>query len=510
MKTWIKNSTLFLAALLTIPTIIAQITIEKRLEIEMNDGYIGETVIPGGKNGFVIVSRSKNRVEGAYEWKHDVYNNNLELQKSESISIPKGYSFTEPIQCENSVHYLYYRKNKDAHAVTYEKSTGKINDVEVEIPEGFKLYEIPFSMDGYLNYAAESGVFYHCGKYEKNPAVLAIDMEKGSSTIIPIVDVEGIKPNKLKFYGVYTIAGTNEFAVVLEVKRSRKFNSTYCLVYDKEGNRKAMVLLNPSVDVNLNSVSIEKMDDKSYAITGNYSTRSKTTSEGIYFGKFSNDGMDFLKVHNYTSMKTFFDYLSNRRQEKIERKIERAKEKGKELSYNYLMTSHKIMKLGNRFIYVGEAFYPTYRTETTYVNGKPQTRSVFDGYQYTHALVVGFDAEGNKVWDQTMTLYQVNKPMFVKQFIRVGVNPNGNTVDLAFASNWNIYKKQINADGGLVQDKMSKANSTNDPNEKVRQSSEGELEFWYDNYFINYGFQKIKNTEDKSKRKVFYVNKLMF
>jgi hypothetical protein len=94
MKTWIKNSAWFVAAFAVNTIANAQMSIEKRLEIEMNDGYVGETVIPGGKNGFVIMSRSKSRVEGAYEWKHEVYNNALELQKTESISIPRGNSFT--------------------------------------------------------------------------------------------------------------------------------------------------------------------------------------------------------------------------------------------------------------------------------------------------------------------------------------------------------------------------------------------------------------------------------
>jgi hypothetical protein len=509
MKTWIKNSAWFVAAFAVNTIANAQMSIEKRLEIEMNDGYVGETVIPGGKNGFVIMSRSKSRVEGAYEWKHEVYNNALELQKTESISIPRGNSFTEPVQCENTVHYLYHKRQKDAHIITYVKSTGSIKDNEVEIPEGFKLYEMPFGMDGNLNYAAEGGMFYHCGKFEKAPAVVAIDIEKGTSIVIPVI-VDGIKHNKLKFYGVYTIAGTDEFAVIMESKRTRKFNNTYCLIFDKNGNQKASVNLNPELNINLNSVSLEKIDQTNYAITGTYSTRSKLNSEGIYFGKFNSSGVEFLKIHNYTTLKTFFEYLSSRKQEKIERKIEKAKAKGKELSYNYLMTSHKIMKLGDRFIYVGEAFYPTYRTETTYVNGKPQRQQVFDGYQYTHGVVVGFDADGNKIWDQTMLLFPVEKPMRVKQFIKVGVNPNGKTVDLAYSSNWTIYKKQVNSEGGLVLDIESKSNNTNDPNEKVRRSYAGNIEFWYDNYFINYGFQKIKNTEDKSKRRVFYVNKIQF
>ncbi len=508
MKTWIKKTAWFVAAIAVNTIANAQMSIEKRLEIEMNDGYGGEKVIPIGEKGFILISRSISKTEGSYQVRHNIYNSSMELQRSESILLKKGFNSSTIINREKMVYYMYHYKQKDAHIVTFDKSSSTLNNNSVEIPKGIKLYENSFSNDdSYLNYAAENGTFYQCGKYEKAPAVLAIDIKKGESTIIPI-SVDGIKTRKLKFYGINAIKGTNELAVIMKSKRNKKFYDTYCLIFDNLGNQKVEICLNSDLNLNLNSVSIDKMDERNYAVTGTYSEHSKLHNEGIYFGKFNFTGVEFLKTHNYTSMKTFFDYLSDKRQERIERKIQKAKEKGKEISYDYFMTSHNIMKLGNRYIYVGEAYVATQRTEISYSNGKAQQRLVFDGYQYSHGLVLGFDLEGNRVWDQTMTLHQSYKPFYVRQFITVGVNPNGNTIDLAFTSDWNIYMKQINSDGVLIKDQVSIPNKSDDPNDKVKYSISGEIDYWYDNYFINYGYQKIKNTEDKTKRQVFYINKI--
>ena len=46
-------------------------------------------------------------------------------------------------------------------------------------------------------------------------------------------------------------------------------------------------------------------------------------------------------------------------------------------------------------------------------------------------------------------------------------------------------------------------------NEKATYTTSG-AEYWYDNYFLIYGSQSLKNQEDKSRRKVFFVNKVLF
>jgi hypothetical protein len=48
--------------------------------------------------------------------------------------------------------------------------------------------------------------------------------------------------------------------------------------------------------------------------------------------------------------------------------------------------------------------------------------------------------------------------------------------------------------------------------DKTRWTGVTKTEYWYENYFLTYGWQKIKNTDEKGskKRKVFFVSKLQF
>ena len=98
--------------------------------------------------------------------------------------------------------------------------------------------------------------------------------------------------------------------------------------------------------------------------------------------------------------------------------------KGKKLRYNYNLITHDIIEMNEQYVLVGEAYYATYRTETYYTtdskgNMVMQTRTVFDGFQYSHAVVAGFDKKGNKLWDNTFEMWLSHKPYFAKKYITV-------------------------------------------------------------------------------------------
>ena len=48
-----------------------------------------------------------------------------------------------------------------------------------------------------------------------------------------------------------------------------------------------------------------------------------------------------------------------------------------------------------------------------------------------------------------------------------------------------------------------------DAGKKVKANYNSDLEYWYDNYFISYGYQKVKEI-DSNKKNVFYFNKIAF
>ncbi|MGB1102856.1 MAG: hypothetical protein ACPG21_04440 [Crocinitomicaceae bacterium] len=223
--------------------------------------------------------------------------------------------------------------------------------------------------------------------------------------------------------------------------------------------------------------------------------------------------MNYVEYYNFADLENFFSYISERKQEKIERKRERKKAKGKELKYNYLIADHPVIVLDNGYLFIGEAYYPTYRTEyyTAYSNGVPvtQTRQVFNGYQYTHAVVARYNQYGEMVWDQIFEMYPSHKPFSVQRFISIA-SGDQNTLNLVFANRSRIVAKSFSFEGDVIYDRTSDPIETGLDGDKTKWSSSS-VNYWYDDYFIAYGRQKIKNKEEgEKKRFVYFVNKIRF
>src|SRR5688572_18206957 len=116
--------------------------------------------------------------------------------------------------------------------------------------------------------------------------------------------------------------------------------------------------------------------------------------------------------------------MNEKQQEKIEKKKEKKEASGEELNLSFYVTVHDITVKDGEYFFLGEFYYPTYRTEsytTMGANGTMVThyRRVFDGYQYSHASVAGFDMSGKLLWSNTFEMWLNYKPFKVKQFIRM-------------------------------------------------------------------------------------------
>jgi adenine-specific DNA methylase len=99
----------------------------------------------------------------------------------------------------------------------------------------------------------------------------------------------------------------------------------------------------------------------------------------------------------------------------------------------------------------------------------------------------------------------------VKRFIRVA-GQTQNAIKLVFADGNYIYGKEFDFNGVMISDKTSASINGSMENDKVRYAA-SEIYYWYDNFFLSYGVQRIKNTKDedvKRKRNVLFVNKIKF
>ena len=73
-------------------------------------------------------------------------------------------------------------------------------------------------------------------------------------------------------------------------------------------------------------------------------------------------------------------------------------------------------------------------------------------------------------------------------------------------------KSKVVSGKTVVEGKTGVKIDTGNANDKVKENYGSGIEYWYDNYFIAYGYQKIKSDKysGKSKRKVFYFNKIAY
>lgn len=351
--------------------------------------------------------------------------------------------------------------------------------------------------------------------------LLSINWKTGATRTIPIA-IEGFKPKQLILDRFQLLKESNEVFLYITARISKKESEKYAVQLNDQGTKGAIFSLSKGIEENILSVSAFRLGDGSYAFSGTYAapnTRATAPSEGMFFARGKKDKFDFIKFYKYVDLKNFLKFLPEKQQERIERKRKRAEASNHDFAISYNVAIHNIVSLEDGFMMLGEAYYATYRTETytttSFVNGRAvtttHTRQVFDGYQYTHAALLRFDMNGKLLWDQIFEMWPSYKPFTVKTFISF-LKQDETLFKMVFSSRNTIVSKMITTDGQVIQDNVTDKIETEYSGDKVRYSFSN-IDYWFDNNFIAYGVQVIKNKENRNverKRRVFFVTKVEY
>lgn len=342
---------------------------------------------------------------------------------------------------------------------------------------------------------------------------------KGKRSFIGIIDINTGKVD-LKFTDGF--AGTDsdlfemeystgiDTQVIFHVSNSnRRDYKYYILRYDRDGQQVGKPWNLSNFKNNVTSASVTQTGDGDYVILGEYAQKSASAAEGMFFARVAEDGKaSDVKYFNFIEIPHFLDYLPEKKAERIERKAERKEDKGKELSFEFRTVTHSIIRHEGELILLAEFYYPTYRTETytTIVNGKTvtQTRVVFDGYQYTHALLAGMDSTGEMLWSNIFEIDIGYKPFSAIRVVKAKVvddqirlfNMRGSRLVAATYEN-----------GKIVDEVERELIETGQSTDRIKYSTGSQVTHWYDEVFLVKGFQKIKGDD---KRKVYHVTAIEF
>lgn len=476
----------------------SQVEVVKRVRFE-HEGVVATSVTPNNKViTYSIISEKgeddqleivaydeKLEEEGRFQAKCSERN----IFKSHALSGTGEYYFSMMIDNKNTIHSVVF-------------NTSTLEAKELHVP-----LEKKFEPNGNLDFFGGSSTtcfknkFFILGTVKNVPCILVYNMLTGTQhlTFIPGMD----KKNRVSFLS------TNDAAPSIQVMffhaKPKKIDAQYIASINEfgevEGTPVSIVAQKEKLLIDGNVTWVDEHTSLICGATGEKSSVAK----GMYILEIKDGNVIRRNDYNFNDFKDFYSLLN----EKTQKKIEKKKSKNKNFESQCYIVTHPIVFNDKTWTIVGEVFYPTYHaeTQTSYVNGKPVTRTVyvFDGFQYTHAVVLQVDEELEKIKDYTFEMSISENPMYIKKYIRTAQGKS--QLHFYYADVFNFGHVSLE-DGELEESPLVDiVDSDKDlkDSEKVTNLINANVKYWYKDFYLVTETFQAKDSEESfgNKRKIF-------
>jgi hypothetical protein len=312
------------------------------------------------------------------------------------------------------------------------------------------------------------------------------------------------------------------FQLLISADNFEKQKTIWIKNYSADGNLIDNYALKPDEKKSLIFGRSIRTINNMQLVAGAYGNRYGEYSRGLFIATIDPRGMQQLRYYNYGDLKNFFSYMKAKRTTRIKERIERRKIKGKKIKFNYRFLVQEVVEHNGQYLLLGEAFFPQYTSisRSSYSgffspyslpsSAMVRGDQIFDGYRYTHAVIIGFDKDGKLLWDNSFEINDI-KSYTLEQYVRLEIKED--KVILLYLFENEIRTKIIQGDKVLEGKSADPIRTLYENDEVVKEKRQlGKLDYWYDDYFYAYGVQDIVNLTipNALKRRVFYINKISY
>lgn len=517
--TWIQTPIYFFCLLLSSSgqTNLPAGIVDKPLRVEISAQSDGETyrIIPCGQTGMILFYKSiEADEENTIKWYFLFYDIHLQQIWVKGVPIINYLEFTNSFFANDTLSFLFSEERKN-----------KVDGVNLQIlriilPSGefilnngkVSQHMVPAFFEVKNNYAIVglNGTTSETG-------FVFLELASGVLNFYPLHDET---PTVIEFASVNP-ADLSVTGIITRTVSKKTFDQEL-LRMTKDGVIHSRTLLNTyNLDRILTQIREISTGQDQGLILGTYAFQNIpgqkqnefTESTGFFSSRIEQNTQKTLLFFNFLDLKNATILLDEQDILKLRKKSMKRSRPGEEYSLDASLLLHDIRQWKDQYFLIAELFYPQYHSEsyTDYdFYGRPYTNSytVFDGYRFTSALIVGFDQEGNFLWDNVM---KIRNLISLDRTPKIATLFYGNELVLAYSADGRIASQIIKGDETVEKLSFSEIESF-DRNDKIMVESKSCLIHWYDEFFLAYGFQEIKNVtrEDQLKRIVFYCNKVRF
>ncbi len=373
---------------------------------------------------------------------------------------------------------------------------------------------IPFAP---TEFQATAGAVLIGGYFNYRPLVLHYSFQTNKAKVLPGFFNEPGELTQMK------ITPDGSIDVIVS---SKNYESKKCLWirnYNAEGDLIKTTVLESREKRNLIFGRSIKMPNNEQVVAGVYGKNSEY-SRGIFIASINPAGEYTIRYYNFADLQNFFHYLRANHERRIKERIALRKVKGKITKFNYRLLVQELIPYQNQFVLLGEAFFPKYTYRPNYMGipaygtrgygvntSRFQSNLVFDGYQYTHAIVIGFDSTGHVKWDNSFEINDV-KTFQLEQFVKIA--PGKGNIGLVYLYENLIRTKIIRNNDVLEGKSVDELKVFNGEGTVSRQDAKtSHLDYWHGNHLYASGIQTMRKPKDGSQlpfKKVFFINKISY
>ena len=492
---------------------------ERLLRVEIKAKSDDETyrLIPCGEKGVILFYKSLEITElEKVKWYFSLYNKDLQLLWTKSIGL------------KNTLEYKKYSGDSDTLSLLF-RISDKVKDAEFN----FQIIRLGLDNGAFVGNSGKfpenaeivefisSSSFAYLGFNVKNePArIMIMNLHTGSQLITPLSkgSVSTLMQMCFDSLGSQVITSTRKVIV----KNQSEFVLSF---FDVRGNFLSEATITSIAPENeLNAMRFIPVNQGEILVAGTYgslplqkgSSRNPLPGEstGFFFTRIYDNMQQSIIFYNFLELTNANLLVGEKDIQALKKKSEKKNKNLSEYSIDLTLHIHPLIKKNSEIILMAESFFPQYHSEnfTDYdFYGRPftNTYSVFDGYRYSKAIIAGFDLMGKLLWDNSLDIRNLLSFELNSKVIQFSQNSN---IVMAYLSEGKIASKIIHNNEVIEKLDFSPI-ELEYPNDKLLSETKSRMVYWYDNFFLCYGYQEIKNVslEQNNKRLVFYFNKVRF
>ncbi|MFT7030144.1 MAG: hypothetical protein ACI83W_000863 [Marinoscillum sp.] len=473
---------------------------DNRLEFNLGAQSMDFELITGDELGLLAVVATNISSQEGLDWILHSIDTALVIRWTKIFSIPFASRLLGTEYHDGSYYLLFnaaeYSKEDllliEINAVSGNYKRMEINTVFPIQLSFFEVLDGNVIFSGYTNY---------------RPVLLTFDLEEEKLKVVP-----GFYENKSDILDVIIDDDARLFTVIQQdYLEDRKITTIRAKTFISDGSLIQDNLISPGDRKSLLDGTSTIFQGGYQYLAGTYSRKPSEYSRGLYLSKFMNGRQQFVKYHDYSDLTNFFGFMNPKREKRVLDRIKRKREKGKQPHFSYRLMVHDIIRRGDEYLMIAEAYYPRYNSVSNLANNGYSSYGMtpgFSGYQYTHAILVAFDRNGEILWDNSFEINDI-ETYSLQEFVAVNVLED--KVVLMYLEE-NLIRSKVVMGNEVYEGKTFNPVKLSNPTDELKSRDpevEG-LRKWYGNIMYAFGEQRIDSNSSygRNSRRVFYINKV--